>query len=49
MDRCQSRGGPVPGIPLFAGKVTSQRRFTLTDHVILDSGVAVLTYTATES
>jgi dihydrofolate reductase len=37
----------LSGIPLFAGKVTSQRRFTLTDHVTLDSGVAIHTYLAT--
>jgi dihydrofolate reductase len=36
------------GIPLFAGKAAAGRRaFTLTGHVILDSGVAVLSY-ATE-
>jgi dihydrofolate reductase len=33
------------GIPLFTGRTdASPRRFALTDHVILDSGVAVLTY-----
>jgi dihydrofolate reductase len=35
------------GIPLFGKRsAASQRRFTLTDHVTLDSGVAVLTYAA---
>lgn len=34
------------GIPLFTGRSeATRRRFALTDHVILDSGVAVLTYT----
>jgi dihydrofolate reductase len=38
------------GIPLFAGKnQTSRRRFTLTDHVTLDSGVTILTHLATRS
>jgi dihydrofolate reductase len=37
------------GIPLFAGKNDpSPRRFTLSDHVTIGSGVAFLTYTATE-
>jgi dihydrofolate reductase len=36
------------GIPLFAGKNdASPRRFVLSDHVTLESGVAFLTYTAT--
>ncbi|MFD9943027.1 dihydrofolate reductase family protein [Nonomuraea sp. NPDC059023] len=35
------------GVPLFAGRSEAEaRRFTLTDHVILDSGVAVMTYSA---
>lgn len=35
------------GIPLFAGKAGAARRpFTLAGHVILDSGVTFLTYTA---
>lgn len=36
------------GIPLFARRTdASMRGFALTDHVVLDSGVAFLTYTAT--
>jgi len=35
------------GIPLFAGRAgSSRRRFALTDHTTLPSGVTVLTYTA---
>lgn len=35
------------GVPLFAGRSEAEaRRFTLTDHVILDSGLAVMTYSA---
>ncbi|MBB5077223.1 dihydrofolate reductase family protein [Nonomuraea endophytica] len=35
------------GVPLFAGRGEAEaRRFTLTDHVILDSGLAVMTYSA---
>jgi dihydrofolate reductase len=40
----------LAGIPLFTGKPdASPRRFALSDNVVLDSGVAVLTYTATET
>ncbi|MDX3458127.1 dihydrofolate reductase [Streptomyces sp. ME02-8801-2C] len=40
----------LAGIPLFAGRTDAgPRRFALRDNVVLDSGVAILTYTATET